>query len=108
MAVLLDYTDYYFLKKESVINNKDLSFYSYENSILRFVIKKNTSKKLSFFINPMINALSFKPEIIVKDSDIFELKINASLLPKNWSGDLIINDAGMINTIELNFSKKEL
>jgi len=108
MAVLLDYNDYYFLNKDSIIKTANLSFYSHESANLRFVIKENVSKKIVFSINPLISALSFKPEILIKDSDIFELKINASLLPKNWAGDLIINDAGIINTITLDFSKKEL
>jgi hypothetical protein len=72
------------------------------------VIKGSTSKKISFSISPMINALIFKPESIIKDSGIFELKVSASLLPDSWSGDLIVNDAGIISTVFLNFKKKEL
>lgn len=108
MAILIDYTDYYFMKKDSTINNKSLSFYSHEKNVLKFVVKNNTSKKILFSINPLINALSFDPELIMKDSNIFELKVNAELLPKIWSGDLIINDAGIINKIPLEFFKKEL
>jgi hypothetical protein len=108
MAVLIDYTDYFFLKKDSAINTKNLSFYSHEQLKLKFIVKENISKKILFSINPLINALSFNPELTIKDSNVFELNINASLLPKLWSGDLIINDSGIINTIALNFSKKEL
>jgi len=108
MAVLLDYGSYYFLKKDSEVKKADFSFYSHEMPTLRFVIKNNVSKKIRFKIAPMINALSFKPEITIKDSKVFELKVNASLLPKNWSGDLLINDVGIISTIPLSFSKKEL
>jgi hypothetical protein len=108
MAVLLDYNDYFFLNKDSIINDKSLSFYPHETANLRFAIKGSTSKKISFSINPLINALSFNPEAIIKDSDIFELKISASLLPNIWSGDLIINDAGIITIVPLNFSIKEL
>jgi hypothetical protein len=108
MVFLLDYNEYVFLKKELIVKETNLSFYSHENACLKFVIKNNISKKIVFSINPLINAISFNPELIIKDSKIFELKINTSLLPKEWSGDLIIKDAGIINTVNLNFSKKEL
>ncbi|MDD2678440.1 MAG: hypothetical protein PHG04_01445 [Candidatus Nanoarchaeia archaeon] len=108
MAQLLDYNDYYFLKKESIINSEELMFYSHEVPVLRFVVSKAFSKKILFSVNPMIDALSFNPEVIVKNSGVFELKVNASLLPDNWQGDLLVNDDGMISRVSLNFSKKEL
>ncbi|MFA5333206.1 MAG: hypothetical protein WC376_01790 [Candidatus Nanoarchaeia archaeon] len=108
MAVLLDYNDYCFLNKESAVNKKSLSFYSHEKLALKFVIKQNTSKKISFSVTPLINALSFKSEAVMNDSGIFELNIDASLLPKFWSGDLAVNDAGIISIVALDFSKKEL
>jgi len=108
MAELVDYNDYFFMKKSSLINKADLTFYEHETPTLRFVVINNVSKKISFKINPLIDALSFNPEMLLKDGKVFELKINASLLPKDWSGDLLINDCGIVNTVELNFSKKEL
>lgn len=108
MAKLLDYNDYFFLKKESVVDKVNLSFYSHEDSTIRLAVNDSISKMVEFSITPMINALSFNPRLFLKDSDIFELKINPRLLPANWAGDLLINDSGMISKIELNFSKKEL
>lgn len=108
MAVLVDYSAYNFLKKDFVIKNANLSFYSHENPCLRFIVKGNISKKVTFKIIPLINALSYTPEIIIKNSNIFEIKINTSLLPKEWSGELLISDCGIVNSIPLNFSKKEL
>jgi hypothetical protein len=108
MAKLLDYDDYFFLKKESVVDKINLSFYPHEDSIIRLAVNDSASKMIDFNIIPMINALSFNPRLFLKDSDIFELKINPRLLPANWSGDLFINDSGVVSKIELNFSKKEL
>ncbi len=108
MAKLLDYDDYFFLKKESIIDKMNLSFYPHENSTLKLAINGSTSKMVEFSITPMINALSFNPRVFLKDSNIFELKVNPQLLPKNWAGDLLINDSGIISKVELNFSKKEL
>lgn len=108
MAVLLDYNDYYFLNKNSKVFSKSASFYPHESASLKFVVKGNTSKIVLFSVNPIIPALSFNPEAVLKKSSVFELKVNASLLPKAWSGDLIINDSGVISKVPLNFSVKNL